>query len=81
MMEKTEKTLRIAGQEVKLHPEHPLRFACMEHVEQEIDEYVDEYEAAPDTYRADEVEDDTIDKRCRACGAEGQIALLRVKGM
>ncbi|UYZ15443.1 CxxH/CxxC protein [Brevibacillus sp. WF146] len=53
----------------------------MEHVDQEIDEYVDQFEAAPDTYRAEDVEDETLDKRCRVCGAEGKIALLRGKGM
>ncbi|WP_051967861.1 CxxH/CxxC protein [Brevibacillus thermoruber] len=77
----TAQTVRIAGKEVELHPEHPVRFACMEHVDQEIDEYVDQFEAAPDTYRAEDVEDETLDKRCRVCGAEGKIALLRGKGM
>jgi CxxH/CxxC protein (TIGR04129 family) len=80
-MEKTPKTIRIGEREVEVHPEHPLRFACLEHVDQEIDEYVDEYEAAPDTYRAEEIEGEAIKKTCRVCGAEGQIALLRMKGM
>jgi CxxH/CxxC protein (TIGR04129 family) len=80
-MEKTPKTIRIGEKEVELHPDYPFRFACLEHVDQEIDEYVDEYEAAPDTYRAEEVGDGTVEKMCRVCGAEGQIALLRTKGM
>jgi CxxH/CxxC protein (TIGR04129 family) len=78
-MEKSEKTIRINGKEVELHPEHPVRYTCLEHVDQEIDEYVDEYEVAPDTYRAADVED--ADKQCRVCGAEAAIALLRTKGM
>jgi CxxH/CxxC protein (TIGR04129 family) len=80
-MDRIAKTIRIGDKKVELHPEHPLRFACLEHVDQEIDEYVDEYEAAPDTYRAEEVEGEAIEKTCRVCGAQGQIALLRTKGM
>ncbi len=80
-MEKTEKTIRIEGKDVELHPEHPVRFTCLEHVDQEIDDYVNEFEAAPDTYRAQDVDDETLDKKCRVCGAEATIALLRTKGM
>lgn len=80
-MENRKNTVRIEGKEVELHPEHPVRFACMEHVDMEIDEFVDDFEVAPDTYRAQSVEDDTLDKRCRACGAPGEIALLREKGL
>jgi len=78
-MEHTAKTIRIAGEEVELHPEHPVRYACLEHLEQEIDEYVDEFEAAPDTYRARDVEDGN--KTCRVCGGEAAVALLRTKGL
>lgn len=77
----TMKTVRIEGKEVELLAEYPVRFACMEHVEEELDEYVDEYETAPDTYRAESVEGDGLDKRCRTCGQPGQIALLREKGL
>ncbi|USG65759.1 CxxH/CxxC protein [Brevibacillus ruminantium] len=80
-MDKKEKTIRIDGKDIVLHPEHPVRFACMEHADTQIDEYVDEFEAAPDTYRAASVEDETLDKRCRECGAPADIALLREKGM
>jgi len=77
-MEKTVKTVRIDGKETELLAEYPVRFACMEHVEEELDEYVNEYEAAPDTYKADSVEGDGLDKRCRQCEATAQVALLRV---
>lgn len=80
-MEQKLKTIRIEGKEVELHPEHPVRFACMEHFDMEIDEYVDEFEVAPDTYRAQSVEDETLDKRCRACGEPADIVLLREKGL
>ena len=77
-MEKTAKTVRIDGKEAGVLAEYPVRFACMEHVEEELDEYVNEYETAPDTYKADSVEGDGLDKRCRRCGAPAQVALLRV---
>ena len=80
-MENTTKTVRIEGKEVELLPEYPVRFACMEHVEDELDDYVNEFEAAPDTYKADSVEAEGLDKRCHTCGQPGQIALLREKGL
>ena len=81
--------IKIDGKEVELLAEFPVRFACMEHVEEELDDYVNEFEAAPNTYRADSVEaaagsgadGKELDKRCRVCGEPGQIALLREKGM
>lgn len=81
MMDKKMTTIRIDGKEVELHPEYPVRFACMEHVEMEIDEYVNEFEVAPDTFRAASIEAEYVDKRCRECGARGDIALLREKGL
>lgn len=75
------RTIRIEGKEVELIEEFPVRFACMEHVEEELDDYVNEFEAAPNTYRASSIEMDHVDKRCRVCGEPGQIALLREKGM
>lgn len=77
------RTIRIEGKEVELIEEFPVRFACMEHVEEELDDYVNEFEAAPNTYRAAtiEIEMDEVDKRCRVCGEPGEIALLREKGM
>lgn len=80
-MEQTREMVRIAGKDVALLPEFPIRFACMEHVEDELDEYVIEFEAAPDTYRAEDVEADGLDKRCRVCGQPGAVALLREKGL
>lgn len=82
-------TLKIDGKEVELLAEFPVRFACMEHVEEELDDYVNEFEAAPNTYRAESVEaaasadaaGKELDKRCRVCGEPGQIALMREKGM
>ena len=85
-------TVRIDGEEVELLEGFPVRFACMEHVEEELDDYVNEFEAAPNTYRAESVEAvaegqgsdadvKELDKRCRVCGEPGQIALLREKGM
>ncbi|MGG1659185.1 CxxH/CxxC protein [Brevibacillus sp. NRS-1366] len=80
-MDKMMKSIQIEGKAVELQEEFPVRFACMEHFDQELDDYVNDYEAAPDTYAAQAIEDDTVDKRCRACGVPGQIALLREKGM
>lgn len=75
------KSLQIEGKEVELLAEYPVRFACMEHLEQELDDYVNDFEAAPDTYAAQAVEGDGVDKRCRECGEPAQIALLKEKGM
>lgn len=59
----------------------PVRVSCAEHVERELDDYVDQYEAAPDTYPIKDVEDPELNKSCMVCGAEGSVVLLRVKGM
>lgn len=75
------KTIRIEGKEVELIEEYPVRFACMEHVEEELDDYVNEFEAAPNTYRASSIEWDEADKHCRVCKEPAQIVLLREKGM
>ena len=80
-MEQMMKRIYIEGKAVELQEEFPVRFACMEHFDQELDEYVNDYEVAPDTYAAQVVEDEMVDKRCRACGEPGQIALLREKGL
>ncbi|MFP3391548.1 CxxH/CxxC protein [Brevibacillus sp. SIMBA_040] len=80
-MEQMMKSIYIEGKEVELQEEFPVRFACMEHFDQELDEYVNDYEVAPDTYAAQAVEGDKVEKRCRVCGVPGQIALLREKGM
>jgi len=80
-MEQMMKSIHIEGNVVELQEEFPVRFACMEHFDQELDEYVNDYEVAPDTYVAQVIEDETVDKRCRACGEPGQIALLREKGL
>lgn len=82
-MERILESVKIEGKEVALLPGFPLRFACMEHVDEELDDYVNEFEAAPDTYRAELVGDEGLglDKRCRACGAPAHIALLKEKGL
>lgn len=80
-MEASEKKIRIQGKETEVYAEHPIRVACLEHVEREIDDYVDRYEVAPDTFKLEEIDDATVPKTCMVCGAEGKIALLHVKGM
>jgi len=79
--EANEKMISIQGKEVKIYADHPIRVACLKHVERELDDYVDRYEVAPDTFKTDEVDDSTIEKKCMVCGAEGAIVLLHVKGM
>jgi|GEM_PF-674142 hypothetical protein len=74
-------SIQIDGQKVELEAGYPVRFSCMEHIEQELDDYVNDFEAAPDTYPAKAIDDDAADKRCRVCGEPGQIALLKEKGM
>lgn len=80
-MENNGKKLHIQGEEIEVYPDHPIRVSCMEHVEEEIDEFVDRYEVAPDTFKVEDIEDGEIEKKCMVCGAQGQVALLRVKGM
>ncbi|HZG15706.1 MAG TPA: CxxH/CxxC protein [Candidatus Bathyarchaeia archaeon] len=72
--------LRIQGKDFEIYPEHGIRVVCLEHVEQELDEYVDKYEVAPDTFARGDVEDATLTDKCMVCGAEGKIVLLHVKG-
>jgi CxxH/CxxC protein (TIGR04129 family) len=79
--ELTMKTIRIEGKDTELLEGFPVRFSCMEHIEDELDDYVNDFEAAPHTYRAASIETEDVDKRCRVCGEPGQIALLREKGM
>ncbi|WP_139492468.1 CxxH/CxxC protein [Brevibacillus dissolubilis] len=78
-----DKTIRIQGKETPIHAEHPVRISCMECIDRELDDYVNNYEAAPDTFKVDEVDTDEagLEKKCMVCGAEGNIALLHVKGM
>ncbi|MFD2368901.1 CxxH/CxxC protein [Brevibacillus sp. GCM10020057] len=73
--------VNIEGKDVLLDPGFPVRFACMEHVEEELDDYVNDFEAAPDTHQAELLDADGLDKRCRACGAPAKIALLKEKGL
>ncbi len=75
-----EKTIRIAGVDTPVYADAPVRVACAEHIERELDDYVDKHEAAPDTYPIEQVDDPALDKCCSVCGAEGKIVLLRVKG-
>ncbi|WNC14809.1 CxxH/CxxC protein [Brevibacillus brevis] len=79
-MDKKLESVTIEGKEVALQPGFPVRFACMEHFDQELDDYVNDFEAAPDTYRADLIADE-MDKRCRECGAPAKVALLKEKGL
>lgn len=79
--EKKMDRVQIEGRDVVLDPDFPVRFACMEHVEEELDDYVNDFEAAPDTHRAALLEGEGLDKRCRACGAPAKIALLKEKGL
>ncbi|GED33958.1 MULTISPECIES: CxxH/CxxC protein [Brevibacillus] len=80
-MERKLESVKIEGKEVALLADFPVRFACMEHFDEELDDYVNDFEAAPDTHRAELIEDETMDKRCRVCGAPAQIALLKEKGL
>ncbi|WP_338018881.1 CxxH/CxxC protein [Brevibacillus agri] len=80
-MDKMMESIRIEGKEVELQAGYPVRFSCMEHLEQELDDYVNDFETAPDTYPAQAIDDSAADKRCRVCGEPGQIALLKEKGM
>lgn len=80
-MDKKLESVNIEGKDVALLAEFPVRFACMEHFDEELDDYVNDFEAAPDTYRADLIEDESMDKRCRACGSPAKIALLKEKGL
>lgn len=80
-MQSSLNAVRIQGKEMEIYPEHPIRVACQEHVERELDDYVDKYEVAPDTFKREEVEAPGLTDRCMVCGAEGQVVLLHVKGM
>ncbi|NGQ96112.1 CxxH/CxxC protein [Brevibacillus sp. SYP-B805] len=73
--------LRIQGKELPIYPEHPVRVVCLEHLERELDDYVDKYEVAPDTFALSEVDEPGLSHSCMVCGAEGKIVLLHVKGM
>lgn len=80
-MEKTEKTVCIQGKDGVLEESYPVWVCCKEHLERLLDDYVDQYEVAPDTYPLEQVEDAELAKSCKVCGAVGQVVLLRVKGM
>ncbi|UFJ40410.1 CxxH/CxxC protein [Brevibacillus humidisoli] len=80
-METTEKTVVIQGKEMTIEDGYPVRVSCAEHVERELDDYVDQYEVAPDTYPIEQVENLDLEKTCMVCGAEGRVVLLRVKEM
>lgn len=80
-IEQPTKTMNIQGKETEVYADHPVRVTCMEHMERELDDYVDKYEVAPDMFRREEVEENDLTNKCMVCGAEGTIALLHVKGM
>ncbi|MGG1440758.1 CxxH/CxxC protein [Brevibacillus laterosporus] len=75
------KTIVIQGKETPLHEEHPIRVSCMEHIETELDDYVNYHDVAPDTFSIDEVELGDIQSTCMECNQPGKIVLLHVKGM
>jgi CxxH/CxxC protein (TIGR04129 family) len=72
--------MRIQGKEMEIHSEHPVRVTCLEHVERELDDYVDKHEVAPDMFPRTDVDEPGLTDRCMVCGAEGQVVLLHVKG-
>ncbi|MGO0063885.1 CxxH/CxxC protein [Brevibacillus fluminis] len=76
-----ERTLRIQGKDVELQAGFPVVVSCMEDAEVAIDEYVDQYETAPDTFRRSDVEDETVPHVCGECGGAGEIVLLKEKGL
>ncbi|KQL46870.1 hypothetical protein AN963_18445 [Brevibacillus choshinensis] len=80
-MDRKLESVKIEGKDVALLSEFHVRFACMEHFDEELDDYVNDFEAAPDTHQAELLEDESLDKRCRACGAPAKIALLKEKGL
>lgn len=80
MQEMNQTHIRIQGKDVEIHPQHGIRVTCLEHVDQELDDYVDKYEVAPDTFARSDVEDAKLPDTCMVCGAKGQIVLLHVKG-
>lgn len=79
--EAKERTIRIQGNEVQLQAGFPIVVTCMEDADVAIDEYVDQYETAPDTFRRADVEDDEVPTVCSECGAAGEIVLLKEKGL
>ena len=79
--EHTYQTIKIQSQETEVYADHPIRVTCMEHMERELDDYVDQYEVAPDMFRRQDVEENDLPNQCMVCGAEGTIVLLHVKGM
>lgn len=74
------KVIRIKGTDTIVYADKPVRTACREHLEREIDDYVDRYAVSPDIYLLDDVEDETIAKTCAVCGAEGFAVLFQEKG-
>jgi len=81
IVEETKKTVRIQGEDLLLEDRCPVWVCCAEHLERALDDYVDQYEVAPDTYPLEQVEDPELAQSCKVCGAVGQVVLLRVKGM
>lgn len=71
----------IQGKEQLIDTDLPVRVTCLEHVERELDDYVDNYQVAPDMYPLEEVEAEGISRQCDVCGEAGKIVLLHVKGM
>ncbi|WP_019120876.1 CxxH/CxxC protein [Brevibacillus massiliensis] len=75
------RTIHIKGEKTEIYADFPVRVSCLEHLEREIDDYVNQYETAPDVFRRGDVDDPAAADTCMVCGAGGQAVLLRVKGM
>lgn len=78
---KNERTVWIQGKETVIQAEFPIVVSCMEDADVSIDEYVDIYETAPDTFKRSDVEDTEIPTVCKQCGGAGEIVLLKEKGL
>ncbi|MGE5702947.1 MAG: CxxH/CxxC protein [Clostridia bacterium] len=76
-----DKHVQIQGKATAIQAEFPIVVSCMEHVEQAIDEYVDDYETAPDTFKRADVEDAEVAQVCATCGQPGEVVLLKEKGL
>ncbi len=78
--ESNSKTVQIQGSAVEILGDFPVQVSCMEHFDQILDEYVDQYEVAPYTYKRSDVDEPGVPASCKKCGAAGVVVLLKVKG-
>ncbi|GAA4724209.1 CxxH/CxxC protein [Brevibacillus fulvus] len=80
-MSQQDRIIQIEGKETAIHAEHPVEVVCLEHVEEAIDDYVNQYEVAPDTFPLEKVADPAVGHNCAVCGQPGAVVLLHVKGL